>query len=144
MSMPTVITLVLAFAALWSGQASPSFAGIWIAEHSGQTFVRLELDQRGSSLTGRISLGDMELDKGGNVRRVTAAPTTTKPIGDVALKERVLTFSSRDVSDVDRWEMKIVDATTAALLLKLSDDDLEELKAEGIPAPRPIRLRKQR
>ena len=142
--MPTVIAVVVALAALWSGQATPSFAGVWVAEHSGQTFVRLELEQKGSSLTGRISLGDMELDKGGNIRKVSAAPATTKPLGDVALKERVLTFSSRDVSDVDQWEMKLVDATTAALLLKLSDDDLEELKSEGIPAPLPIRLKKQR
>ena len=141
--MPMIMTLIIALSSLFALQAKPSVSGTWTAQHAGQTFVRLELTENGSSVSGRISLGDMEVDKSGNVRKAAAAPAAMKPIFDVAMKGNILTFSSRDSNDPDRWEMKIVDATTAELTLKLSDDALEELKADGIPAPRPIRLTKQ-
>lgn len=122
--------------------SNQSFAGTWTAEHANQTFVRLELEGAGAVLGGRISLGDIELDKNGQVKTAKAAPPNTTPIFDVAERAGTLTFAHKDGRDTDRFELKLVDATTAELTFILTEDSRKELAAQGISEFKPLRLKK--
>lgn len=54
-----------------------------------------------------------------------------------------MTFSRKDGSDTDRFELRLMDTGQAELQFLLSDADREDLSANGIPTPKPIRLMKQ-
>ena len=54
--------LALTLAAPAPNQKVDAFAGTWIAEFDGNTFVRLEMSVNGGSLSGRIALGDIVED----------------------------------------------------------------------------------
>jgi hypothetical protein len=122
--------------------ASQSFTGSWSAEYSGTTFVRLELDAARSPLGGRISLGDIELDKQGEVIKAKTAPASFTTLFDVVLRDSTLSFSRKDGRDTDHFEMRLTGENGAELRFLPSPADLKELAASGIPAPKPIRLKR--
>ena len=129
------VTLALAF-----GQASSQpYAGTWTAELAGQTYVRLELQVINGALGGRISLGNIEVDSGGEVKTALAAPNEFAPLFDVVLRDSLLSFSRKDGHDTDHFELRLVD-NRAELRFIPSDADRAELAAMGVPVPKPIRL----
>ena len=117
--------------ALAGGQAtSQSYAGTWTAELAGQTYVRLELQVTNGALGGRISLGNIEVDSGGEVKTALAAPNEFTPLFDVVLKDSVLSFSRKDGNDTDSFELRLVDSR-AELRFIPSDADRAELATMG-------------
>ena len=129
------VTLALAF-----GQAtSQPYAGTWTAELAGQTYVRLELKVTNGVLGGQISLGDIEVDPGGEVKTALAAPNEFTPLLDVVLRDAMLSFSRKDGHETDHFELRLVD-NHAELRFIPSDADRAELAAMGIQVPKPIRL----
>jgi hypothetical protein len=135
--------LMLAVGQAATGQgAAQDFAGTWVAELTGTTYVRLELEPAGGTLRGRIALGNIQFDRQGLVSKAEAAPRDLKPISDVTLRGTGLAFAWRNGNDTDRFEMRQLDGGTAELLFIPSDEDRKELAAEGIAALKPIRLKK--
>jgi hypothetical protein len=120
--------------------AGQSFTGSWSAEYSGTTFVRLELDAARSALGGRISLGDIQVDAQGDVIKARTAPSSFTTLFHVALRGSILSFSRKDGKDTDHFEMRLTGDNSAELRFLPSAADLKELAANGIPAPKPIRL----
>jgi hypothetical protein len=140
--MKPAILLVTALVIGAAQTSNPSFAGTWTAEHANQTFVRLELEGAGAAIGGRMSLGDIELDKSGQVKLAKAAPPNPTPIFDVAERAGKLTFARKDGRDTDRFELKLVDGTTAELTFVLTEASRKELAAQGISEFKPLRLKK--
>jgi hypothetical protein len=126
------------------GQPSiESYAGTWTAEFSGNTFVRLELTAAKGTLAGSIGLGDIEVNADGEVRaakQITSAPSA---IFDVALDPATstLSFARKDGADTDRFGFKLADEG-AELRFILSEGFRQELAQNGIPVPKPVRLKK--
>lgn len=139
-------TTLAAVVALTFGQASDSrnYAGTWIAELAGKTYVRLEVNRTDGALGGRISLGDIEVDSHGEVAKAASAPRELTPIFDVAVRGPLLSFSRKAGEDTDRFEMRLLGGEAAELRFLLSDADLSELAASGVTVPKPIRLKKYR
>jgi hypothetical protein len=138
--MKSAILLATALVIGAAQTSNLSFAGTWTAEHAGQTFVRLELEGAGAALAGRISLGDIELDKTGQVKMAKAAPSNATPIFDLAERAGKLTFAHKDGRDTDRFELKLIDATTAELTFVLTEASRKELASQGISEFKPLRL----
>lgn len=137
------LLLATALALSVSQANTQPFAGTWTADFKGTTHVRLELVTVGGALSGKISLGDLELDEKGELKTVQSAPSTLTPIANVSVKNSVLSFTRKDGEDTDRFEMRITGPGTADLHLVLTEADLKELAEDGIPAPKPIKLKKQ-
>jgi hypothetical protein len=140
-----MIRIVAAFAAavaLQSPASAQSYTGTWTAELSGTTYVRLELQGTNTAMTGRLSLGNMEADAKGVVIKVAAAPRELRPLQEVVRRDAHLSFILKEGRDSDRFELRLVGADSADLLFIPSEEDKKELAAEGIPAPKPIRLKK--
>lgn len=133
--------LATALVALSLAQNLEPFGGTWIAEFSGATFIRLELSATGGTLAGRIALGNMEVDAEGRVKAAKAAPNRATPIFDVVMGDSIVSFSIKDGNDTDRFEMRL-NAGEAELRFLLDEDALKQLKDEGIPAPKPMRLKR--
>ena len=140
--MKPAIFLAAALAIGATQTSNQSYAGTWTAEHAGQTFVRLELEGSGAALAGRMSLGDIELDKTGQVKTAKAAKSAATPIFDVAERAGKLTFARKDGRETDRFELKLIDATTAELTFVLTDETRKEMASEGITDFKPFRLKK--
>ena len=135
--------------AMTVGQAPASqapgqtYAGTWIAELTGTTYIRLELEGAAGALRGRISLGNITgLDAQGQVIKAEPAPRELTPIFDVTLRTTSLAFSHKNGNDMDRFEMRLVGNEAADLLFILTDEDRKELAADGLPDPKPFRLKK--
>lgn len=133
--------ILLAALALVSIQTSQSFAGTWVAERAGTTFVRLELRAAIDVVEGNIGLGTIEVDSKGEVKKVTAATKNLTPIFDVILRGSTLSFSVKESNDVDRFELALT-GDRAELRFLLSDADRAELAANGVPAPKPVQLKR--
>ena len=118
-------------------------AGSWTAQFEGRTFLRLELKAVNGTITGGLSVGNIEVDSQGAVRRADAPPRDLTPIFDVTQHASTLTFSRKDGADTDRFELRLLDAGGAELGFLLDDADRQELEASGTPAPKPIHLTKQ-
>ena len=123
------------------GQA---YAGTWTADLKGTTYVRLELEPFDGTLRGRIALGNIQLDGQGQVAKAEPAPSRLTPLIDVSLRITGISFSRRDVTDIDRFEMRLLDGETAELLFLPTDEDRKELAAAGIGVPKPVRLKRLR
>ena len=119
-----------------------AFVGTWTAEFKGTTFIWLDLRMPNDALTGRISLGDLHVDGKGLVDGVGAAPADRTPIADVAVADSKLAFSRKDGDDTDRFEMRLIDDTSAELRFVLTDAQRQELSADGIHLPEPVRLKR--
>jgi hypothetical protein len=138
------LALAVAIAAVSAVQSDgPSVAGSWTARFDGRTFLRLELKTANGAITGGVSLGHFEVDSQGAVRRADESPRDLTPIFDVKLRSSVLTFARKDGASTDRFEVRLLDGGSAELQFLIDDEDLEELAADGVPAPKPIRLTKQ-
>lgn len=136
-----VLAAVLAIPA-WQ-TAAPSLAGTWTAAQGGQTFVRLELSTAGQAVDGRISIGDIELDKSGGIKKVSAAPATLTPIQDVKVNGAVVTFIHKDGSDLDHFRLSVLDSGAAELTCLPSEADKRDLASSGIAEFKPIKLTKK-
>jgi hypothetical protein len=138
------LALVLLLAADTAGQAvSPSVTGSWTGQFERRTFLRLELKSVSGSITGGMSIGDIQVDKQGELRSVKEAPRDLTPIVDAIDHGATVTFSRKDGDDTDRFELRLIDASHAELRFLLSESDREALATEGVPAPKPISLVKQ-
>ena len=138
------IALTVGIACLTAGQSGTAPAvGTWTAQFDGRTFIKLELKTAGGTIAGGLSIGDIEVDDKGALRRVGEMPPKLTPIFDVVQKGSTLTFARKESTDIDRFQLRLVDDKRAELLLLLSEADRKDLAAEGIPAPKPILLTKQ-
>ena len=140
--MKPAVLLAAAFVIGATQTSNQSYAGTWTAEHAGQTFVRLELQVTGNAIGGRLSLGDVEVDKTGQLKTVTAPKREPKPIFDVAERAGTLTFAHKDGEETDRFEMKLIDATTAELALVITEEMRKDMASEGISDFKPFKLKK--
>ena len=139
------LSATLTLTALLAGQpANQPIDGSWTATFEGRTFIRLEIKTVNAALGGGISLGNIELDPQGVVRRVEVARPNLTPIFDVKRTAASVTFSIREGGGTDHFELRLLEKGDAELHFVLSDEDRKELKTEGVPLPKPIRLTKTR
>jgi hypothetical protein len=131
---------VLALTLVQTG--SQAYAGTWIAEIAGTTYARLDLTVTNGTLSGRISLGDIHVDDRGEVDSADAAPPASSAIFSVRLRDSTLSFSRKDGDDTEQFEMRLLSGQAAELVFLPTDADLEELAENGVPRPRPFRLKK--
>lgn len=137
------LALVIALTAVSSQSGRTSVDGTWIAQFEGRTFLRLELKTVDGATTGGLGIGNIEVDKQGALQRVGELPRMLTPIFDVTEQPSLVTFSRKDGSDTDRFELHLLGVGRAELRFLPSDEDREELAANGIPAPKPIALTRQ-
>jgi hypothetical protein len=134
------LILVVAMTALPAAQANAPAAGSWTAEFAGKTFVRLELKNANGAVAGGISVGDIELDKQGAIKKAGESPHSLTPIFDAAMRGPILTFARKDGRDTDRFELRVLDDGSAELTFVLDDASRKELAASGISEFKPIHL----
>ena len=127
-----------------SQSAIVDLPGTWVADHRGTTFVRLELKAVDNTLAGAIGTGNVSVDDNGDLKEVTAVPMTLTPLHEVIVKGPSITFMRPEGGDDEHFRFTVLGADQAELTLILSEEVLEELKDEGIPAPKPFRLHKIR
>jgi hypothetical protein len=129
---------------LTAGQTGDrTFAGTWTAEFQGKTYVRLVLDAAAGAPSGKISLGNIQVDSKGSVHKAESAPETFTPIFDVALRGSTLSFARKESRDTDRFELNLLGNDTAELRLILTEADRKELAESGATTVKPIRLTKR-
>jgi len=119
------------------------YAGTWIAEQAGTTYVRLELTIADGALQGKIALGNIHVNADGEVDSAEPAPATLTPIFDLVAKPADLSFARQDGTDIDNFRMTLT-ATGADLTLLLDEAQRQELTRAGVPTPKPLRLTRQR
>ena len=138
--------LTLAFVTVVLGQPLVAFSGDWTAEFRGTTYVRLALNDKAGTTEGAISIAkSIEVDGQGNVDRVTEAGSTLIPVTDVRRSGNVLSSSyDKDGQDVSTFELRLIDTQTAELTVVFSEQERQQLAAEGIRLPKPFRLVKSR
>ena len=119
---------------------SQRFAGTWMADHAGTTYVRLVLRGADDALSGTLSLGDVQVDDRGEVKTVTAVKSAA-PVFDVRVNGEVLSLARKDGADTDRFEVRLTGADSAELMFSLSEADRQ---AAGVPSVRPFRLTRSR
>ena len=124
--------------------APAGLAGTWVADLNGTTFVRLELRTVDGRLIGAIGTGDIQFDTKGVVNGAKSAPTKLTPMDNITIARDVMSFARIEGNDTERFQMRVIAEGRAELTFLPSDEDLEELKEAGIPAPKPIPLRKLR
>lgn len=124
--------------------AAPSAAGLWTAQQGGLTFVRLEFSPAGNVLAGRISIGDIETDRSGAMKKAAAAPSPMTPIQDVKVTGSVVTFVHKDGTDLDHFRMNVLKNDTAELTFLPTDAERRELASSGTAVIKPITLTKAR
>lgn len=136
-----ILALVVAMTAGLGCQSSREpIAGTWTAQFEGRTFLRLELKTDNGTITGGMAVGNFELDGQGALRRVDESPRDLTPIFDVTQQAASVTFSRKDTTDTDRFELRMLEAGHAELHFLLTDADRKELAANGIPTLKPIPL----
>ena len=122
--------------------ADAPIAGSWTANFQGRTFIKLELRTVNGGLAGSLSLGNIEVDPRGMVKRADAASPRLTTIFAVTRKGSIVTFSMRDGTDTDQFELRLLGAAEAELHFLLNEEDRKEIAASGVPPPKPIRLTK--
>jgi hypothetical protein len=138
--MGNLSTIALVALALVQGDMRP-YVGTWIAEINSVTFFRLELNVSDGRLTGRLGLGNFQVDTAGEVTSAIEAQPPL-PIVDVALRDSMLAFSRKNGDNMEPFELRLAGEGGALLTVVVSADDLDELAASGITGIRPIRLKK--
>ena len=121
---------------------SQPYAGRWVAEMAGTTYARLEVSVTDGTLAGRISLGDIQLNAGGEVESAKAAPPESTPILSPRWRDSTLSFSRKDGNDTEQFEMRVISDEAAELVFPPTEADLKELAESGVPRPKPFRLKK--
>ncbi len=142
--MPLLALLVAFGAAVFqTAQAPPTkYDGTWIAQFEGTTWAVLELRTANGVVTGRISTGNIEMNKDGTLKHVEPAPNDLSPIFDVRQRGAVIVFSRKEGDDTEQFEME-VKGTEAELRFVLTDEIRREFASEGIPIPRPFPLKRK-
>lgn len=140
--MIRIVAVIAVAVAIQSSASAQSYTGTWIAELSGTTYVRLELQGTTAAMTGRLSLGNIQTDGKGAIIKVAAAPRETHPLQEIVRRDTHLSFILKEGRDSDRFELRLVGADSADLSFIPSEADKKEFAAEGIAAPKPIRLKK--
>jgi hypothetical protein len=138
-----LFTVAVALALGLAQPVAQSFVGTWTAALKGQTYARLELREANGTLSGRISLGAVHVDKDGGVDEVNAPATNFTPIFDVSVRGGVVAFARKDGDDTDRFEIRMVDGDVQLTFVP-SAEDREAFAREGVPLPKPVRLAKTR
>jgi len=66
------------------------------------------------------------------------------PLFDVVYREGVLSFARKDEDDIDRFEVRLIDAAgdAAQLSFVMTDEFRQELKDSGIAPPKQIVLKR--
>jgi hypothetical protein len=121
----------------------PSLAGTWVADLNGTTFMHLELRTENGRLIGVLGTGDIQFDKNGVVNVAKSVPTTLTPMSSIEISGGVILFTRVEGGDLEHFRLRITGERTAELTFLPSEEMLEALKEEGIPAPKPIPLRKR-
>jgi hypothetical protein len=124
--------------------ASVDMPGTWVADHRGTTFVRLELKAVNDTIAGALGTGNVSVDDNGELKEVTAVPTTLTPLYEVIVKGPSITFMRPEGGDDEHFRFTVLGVDQAELTFILPEELLAELKDEGIPAPKPFRLHKIR
>lgn len=139
------IHAVVAAVALASGQTADSqFVGTWTMSLNERTYARLELQMRNGALSGRMSLGSIHVNDQGEIDRVLQPATKFMPLVDIVNRSGVLTFAARDDDgDVDRFELRVT-GEAVQLTFLFTDEFRQQLKDDGVPAPKPITLLRTR
>jgi hypothetical protein len=133
--------MVVALLLLFSNQGtSQRFAGTWLADHAGTTYVRLVLRGADDALAGTLSLGNVQVDDRGDVKTVTAAKSAG-PVFDVHVNGAVLSFARKDGDDTDHFEVRLTSADNAELTLLVSEADRQ---AAGVSSLTPFQLTRSR
>ena len=138
-----ILTVIVAAACLTSQATGTPIAGSWRAQFEGRTFVTLELISANDTITGLISLGDVEVDKQGALKRVSEPQRKPTPIFNVSQTGSTLRFAVKDGNDTDLFELRVLDAERAELRMMLADHDVKELAAQGVGVPKPFVLTRQ-
>jgi hypothetical protein len=76
------------------------------------------------------------------VKTAKTAPRNATSIFDVAERAGKLTFARKDGQETDRFELKLIDATTAELTFVLTEASRKELASLGISEFKPVKLTK--
>jgi hypothetical protein len=140
----TKLLLALLVSILPTQPAPTSMTGTWVADLKGTTFMRLELRTENGRLIGALGTGDIHLDKNGVVDDAKVIPATLTPLANIVVARGVMSFTRTQGDDDERFQLRVTGERTAELTFLPSDEDLEEMKEVGIPAPKPIPLRKLR
>lgn len=141
-----MIMLLLGLLGIASLQpAAAGMSGTWVADHRGTTYIRIELSAVDGTLAGKMATGTVHFDKNGDVDEAAApASMTMTPLLEVTLDGTSLSFATHEGNDTDHFRLTVVGADQAELTFILTEELLEELKDEGIPVPKPFRLRRLR
>jgi hypothetical protein len=141
-----MIILLLGLLGIASQQPSAAgMSGTWVAEHRGTTFIRLELKTADGTLGGTMSTGTVAFDSNGDVKEAAARQTPTMtPLLEVTVEGSSVSFATHEGNDTDHFRLTVVGADQAELTFIWTEELLEELKDEGIPVPKPFRLRRLR
>jgi len=133
------IIAIAAFAAVQT--PATKYDGVWTSQFDGVTWVRLELRTANGQLTGGLSLGNIEMHEDGRLRHVEPAPKQLSPILNVRQQGSVVSFSRKDGEDTDRFEIELVGGE-CELRFVLTEEERKEFATEGIPTPKPVRLKR--
>jgi hypothetical protein len=115
-----------------------------VAERNGTVFVRLELRVTDGALSAGLATGDVQFDAKGEVKNAAPVPARLTPITDLVATGSDVSFVRLEGNDTERFRLRVVSEDRAELQLLPDEEMLEELKELGIPAPKPIALRKIR
>ena len=135
-----ILAVVVAGVALAGQAAGGPMAGTWRAQFEGRTFITLDLKSVNGTITGVISLGDVQVDKQGALTRVSEPQRPPTLIFDLTQTGSTLRFAVKDGNDTDRFELRVLDPGRAELRMLLANQDVKELAAEGVPVPKPFAL----
>jgi len=120
------------------------FNGVWIAQLEGRTFVRLELTSANGTPAGRIGTGNIHVNDRGEVGEATDVPAQLTPMSDIVVHDSTMAFTRVEGSELEHFELRLRPDGTAEIEFLPSAELLREMKEEGIPAIKPIRLTKAR
>jgi hypothetical protein len=140
----TIVLLALTLAFLLLQPIPAAVAGSWVAERNGTVFVRLELRVTDGALSAGLATGDVQFDAKGEVKNASPVPARLTPITDLVATGSDVSFVRLEGNDTERFRLRVVSEDRAELQLLPDEEMLEELKELGIPAPKPIALRKIR
>ena len=119
--------------------------GTWVADHHGTTYIRLELKAADGTLAGTMGTGTVRFDTNGDVVEAAVPRSMTMTtLLEVTVDGSSVSFATHEGNDTDHFRLTVVGADQAELTFIWTEELLAELKDEGIPVPKPFRLRRLR
>ena len=97
----------LLIALLGISAQSTGFAGTWIAEHQGTVFARLEIRNVQGTLQGAFGIGNITVDKQGNVDKASQVPTPLTNLARISATQNEVRFF---LDDGDEFGLRVLDA----------------------------------